>query len=42
MIIGFIDILNGENTSDNSTESSVETSDSSYAEANDHSSAWIG
>ena len=38
MMVGFIDILNGDSTSDDSTESSVETSDSSCTEANDHSS----
>jgi len=38
MMVGFIDILNGDSTSDDSTESSVETSDPSCTEANDHSS----
>ena len=38
MIDGFIDILNGEITSDDSTESRVETSDPSCTEAIDHSS----
>jgi len=37
LIVGFINILNGESTSDDSTESSVETSDPSCTEANDHS-----
>jgi len=38
MIIGFIDILNGKSTSEDSTESSVETSDPGCTEANNHSS----
>lgn len=38
MIDGFTDILNGESTSDDSTESSIEASDPSCAEVNNHSS----